>query len=324
MGESFETLLSAVQGGDVWLFALLFLGVFFAVLGVFFLRAPETALESRLKRGGRGGLVEIDPTALRPDGQDRWLEPLAPYLEPKRAGELEEAQRAMLQAGFRSRFALRLFYLARMALALAALFAGAGLAALWVAPGQEHVALIFGLGVGAIGYALPGAYISARRAARRDAIRDAFPDALDMLLVCVEAGQGTDQSISRVAIEIEAAHPELAGEFAYLSAQLRAGLDKREAFEGLANRTAVDEIAAFASALIQSQESGASIGRALRVYADEMRAKRMLRAEAKANLVPMKLALGTMAFTLPPLLIVVMGPTFVLFSDSVKLLGGAG
>ena len=88
---------------------------------------------------------------------------------------------------------------------------------------------------------------------RQDAIRDAFPDALDMLLVCVEAGQGLEQAISRVAAEIEAAHPILSNELAYVSAQLRAGLDRAEALRGFATRTIAPEISSFATVLIQSR-----------------------------------------------------------------------
>jgi tight adherence protein C len=130
-----------------------------------------------------------------------------------------------------------------------------------------------------------------------------------MMLVCVEAGQSLDQSIIRVSKEIRAGYPALADEFEMVSHEIKAGKDKSTVLRDMAERSGVMDVASFTTVLIQSQQFGTSIADALRVYASEMRDKRVMRAEEKANKLPTKMTLATMMLTVPPLLIILIGPS---------------
>ena len=120
-----------------------------------------------------------------------------------------------------------------------------------------------------------------------------------MMLVCVEAGQSLDQSILRVANELKAGFPDLAEEFLIVSHEMKAGKSKDSVLRDMSERCGVQDIASFVTVLIQSQQFGTSIADALRVYASEMRDKRVMRAEEAANKLPTKMTLATMMLTVP-------------------------
>jgi tight adherence protein C len=162
---------------------------------------------------------------------------------------------------------------------------------------------------GGIGYMLPKYWVTRRVEARKEEIIYGFPDSLDMMLVCVEAGQSLDQSIIRVATELRAGFPALADEFQIVSNEMKAGKDKVTVLRDMAERCGVPDVASFVTVLIQSASFGTSISEALRVYAGEMRDKRVMRAEEKANTLPTKMTLATMMLTVPPLLIILIGPS---------------
>ena len=136
-----------------------------------------------------------------------------------------------------------------------------------------------------------------------------FPDSLDMMLVCVEAGQSLDQAIIRVSTELRAGFPALAEEYQMVSHEMKAGKDKTQVLRDFSERAGVPDIASFVTVLIQSTQFGTSIAEALRVFSAEMRDKRVMRAEEKANTLPTKMTLATMMFTVPPLLIILIGPS---------------
>jgi len=129
------------------------------------------------------------------------------------------------------------------------------------------------------------------------------------MLICVEAGQSLDQSIVRVANELKSAFPALAEEFEMVSNEMKAGKDKTQVLRDMAERCGVQDISSFVTVLIQSQQFGTSIAEALRVFSAEMRDKRVMRAEEKANTLPTKMTLATMMLTVPPLLIILIGPS---------------
>ena len=132
-----------------------------------------------------------------------------------------------------------------------------------------------------------------------------------MLLVCVEAGQSIDQAILRVSHEIRASYGSLADEFELVSHEVKAGKDKASVLGDMAERCGVSDISSFVTVLVQSATFGTSIADALRVYASEMRDKRVMRAEEKANKLPTKMTLATMMLTVPPLLIILIGPSIL-------------
>ena len=134
---------------------------------------------------------------------------------------------------------------------------------------------------------------------------------LYMLLVCIESGNSIHQGCRRVAKEIGSVNQVLCEELTVVIDELRAGKDRSMVFKDFAERLAVPDIAAFATVLRQSDEFGVSIADTLRVYASEMRNKRVVRAEAKANLMPLQLAIGTLVFTVPPAMLIMAGPSVI-------------
>lgn len=169
--------------------------------------------------------------------------------------------------------------------------------------------LLTGMLPGIVGYMIPKYWVTKRLQKRQEEIENGFPDALDMMLVCVEAGQSLDQSIIRVSDEIAAGFPALAEEFAIVAHEMKAGKDKTSVLRDMSERAGVADVGSFVTVLIQSQQFGTSIAEALRVYAGEMRDKRVMRAEEKANTLPTKMTLATMMLTVPPLLIILIGPS---------------
>ncbi|MDJ0825140.1 MAG: type II secretion system F family protein, partial [Rhodobacter sp.] len=156
---------------------------------------------------------------------------------------------------------------------------------------------------------LPKYWVNRRQQSRQEEITNGFPDALDMMLVCVEAGQSLDQSILRVAREIRAGYPALSDEFEMVAQEMKAGKDRISVLRDMSERAGVADVASFVTVLIQSASFGTSIADALRVYAAEMRDKRVMRAEEKANTLPTKMTLATMMLTVPPLLVILVGPS---------------
>ncbi len=165
--------------------------------------------------------------------------------------------------------------------------------------------------LGLLGYLVPVVVVTLRARQRQRLIREGFPEALDLMVVCVEAGLGLDETIVRVAREMEGSNLVVAEELILSSLELRAGRAREDALRNLAARTGVDEVAAFATLLIQSDQLGTSVAEALRVYADDMRARRLLRAEEKAQRLPVMMALPLALFLLPSFMLVLMMPVML-------------
>ncbi len=239
------------------------------------------------------------------------LDRFANFLEPKTAEEMSAARLRMTRAGYRGKNAVRTFHAVQFTLGIVLLFLGVIYAIVASATGEvstTRLVLSVLIPAGA-GYYFPKYWVERRVQTRQSNIQDGFPDALDMLLVCVEAGQSLDQGIIRVSKELQAGYPALAEEFEIIAQEVKAGKDKVSVLRGFADRSGVADVASFVTVMIQSQTFGTSIAEALRVYASEMRDKRVMRAEEAANKLPTKMTLGTMMFTLPPLLIILVGPS---------------
>ncbi|MHA3914005.1 type II secretion system F family protein [Halovulum sp. GXIMD14793] len=257
------------------------------------------------------GSGKAKPVRLRYDGGgNRQLERFKPLLEPKDQKELGATRLKLIQAGYRTRNAVSTYHLARFVLGV--LFLAIGTLYVLFQSGSPSLTsvLLTVLIPGVVGYYLPDYWVERRKQVRQEDITNGFPDALDLMLVCVEAGQSLDQSILRVATEIKSGYPNLAEEFEIVSNEMRAGKDRVTVLRDMGERCGVSDISAFVTVLVQSATFGTSIADALRVYASEMRDKRVMRAEEKANKLPTKMTLGTMMFCVPPLLIILVGPSF--------------
>ena len=171
----------------------------------------------------------------------------------------------------------------------------------------------------AVGFFLPDLEIRQSTKRRQLELSEGFPDALDMLVVCVEAGLGLDAAINRVGREMRRSHPELAIELALISLEIRAGKSRKEALQGLADRTAVEQVQSLTTLLIQAERFGTSVATALRDFSKEMRLERIQRAREKAAKLPVKLIFPVGIFIFPALFLVVLGPAviqiFTILSD---------
>jgi tight adherence protein C len=265
----------------------------------------------RLDRGGPAGPGAGQ--ALRKAEKVDKLERFSAFLEPQNAEQLSASRLRMLRAGYRSKNAVRMFHFAQFVLGVGFLVIGV-LYALFVSAtsGAEmstQQMILYTVVPGAIGYYIPKYWVDNRLSERQTQIVQGFPDALDMMLVCVEAGQSLDQSIVRVARETKLSYPALGEEFEIVANEVKAGKERTMVLRDMGERVGIPDVQSFVTTLVQSATFGTSIAEALRVYSAEMRDKRIMRAEEKANKLPTKLTLGTMLFTVPPLLIILIGPS---------------
>ena len=239
------------------------------------------------------------------------LERFAKFLEPQKKEDLSAAKLRMLRAGYSSKNSVRMYHAMQFVLAITFLLIGVALAIVKSITGElsTRAMLMYTLLPCAIGYYIPRYWVDKRLEKRRNEIIEGFPDALDLMLVCVEAGQSLDQSIIRVGKESRAGYPALAEEFDMVAQEVKAGKERTMVLKDMAERVGVPDVASFVTTLIQSATFGTSIADALRVYSADMRDKRIMRAEEKANMLPTKLTLGTMLFTVPPLLVILIGPS---------------
>ena len=269
----------------------------------------------KFKRAQKEGAAGKDSRkeALRRKSNNAKLDKYKAFLEPKNEEELSSLRLTLMQAGYPSRDAVRAYHLAQMLLGILGLIGGV-LYFVYV-KGTEGATtqdtLMYTLGPGGIGYMLPKYWVTRRVESRKEEITSGFPDSLDMMLVCVEAGQALDQSIVRVAGELRASYPALADEFQIVAYEMKAGKDKAQVLSDMGERCGVQDVSSFVTVLIQSATFGTSIAEALRVYAGEMRDKRVMRAEEAANKLPTKMTLATMMLTVPPLLIILVSPSIV-------------
>lgn len=274
------------------------------------LSQPEDPM-SKLKKSVQSPNDNEPTQKLRQGGHNEKLEKFASFLEPKDVAELSKRQLQLRQAGYQSQDAVRVFHFAQFALGITGLF----IAFVYLnilGAGEDFSTskmMIYTIIPGAVGYYIPAYWVTRRVEERRTQITQGFPDSLDMMLVCVEAGQSMDQSIVRVAKELHASYPALAQEFDVVAYEMKAGKDKTTVMNDFGERCGVLDVSSFVTVLNQSQQFGTSIAEALRVYAGEMRDKRVMRAEEAANKLPTKMTLATMMLTVPPLLVILVGPS---------------
>lgn len=186
------------------------------------------------------------------------------------------------------------------------------------------VQALYAAGVLAVlAWAVPARLRAWRASRRREALRRGFPDALDMMVVCVEAGLGLDAALNRVAVEIAQAQPPIAAELTQIGRELRAGRERGTVLRNFAHRAGLPEVASFATLLIQSEALGTGVARSLRVQAEDMRASRMLRAEEQAHTLPVKLTIPLVFCILPAMIVVVLLPSaLAIWRDILPHLGG--
>jgi tight adherence protein C len=306
-----NTMLTDALGPLGPLIAVGILGLLLIIIALPTMMKKQRDRFAELKESQPNAGSRTDKRALRRAEKGDKLERFAQYLEPKKQEELSASKLRLLRAGYSAKNAVRMYHATQFVLGIT--FLAGGLIFALIKSAQAEVdtqtLMIYALLPGVIGYYLPKYWVDKRLEKRRNEIIEGFPDALDMMLVCVEAGQSLDQSLIRVGKESRAGYPALADEFDMVSQETKAGKERVQVLKDMSDRVGVPDVASFVTTLVQSATFGTSVADALRVYSADMRDKRIMRAEEKANMLPTKLTLGTMLFTVPPLLIILIGPS---------------
>lgn len=291
---------------------LIFVAVVAGVMGIGMVLTRGSDMRQRLRGLGGETVLEQPPEA------SAWTErvvkaaaPVARLATPTSEEDVSNLRARFLHAGIRSTSAPVLFFAAKalLALLLPMLLVFLSRSFDWKLTTQVSTALL--LLCAAIGYYLPNVVLSRMTAARQRNLFEAFPDALDLIIVCVEAGLGLDMAINKTAEEMKLRSPELAEELEMMALELRVGSSRERALRNLALRTGLDEISTFATMLIQADRFGTSLAESLRVHADMLRTRRRLRAEEAAAKIPLKLLFPLIFFIFPSLLLVLLGPAMI-------------
>ena len=232
--------------------------------------------------------------------------------------QVKEAQQKLAQAGIRSKDLAFVVIFSRLVLPI--LLGGGAALAIY---GFDYLAdwsdlKRFGVFAGATlaGYKGADVYLNNLIAKRTDLIRKGLPDAIDLLVICAEAGLTVDTAFARVSKELGSAYPELADEFSLTSIELGFLTERRQAFENLAYRVALEHVKGVVTTMIQTEKYGTPLASSLRVLSAEFRNDRMMRAEEKAARLPAIMTIPLILFILPVLFIVILGPAACSISDA--------
>jgi len=302
-GDSAATMLSA----------LVFLATgtlaFAVMIGV---RAREAvrrrAARVGIEAGSPGGRRALRYSGLR--AAQKLIDHATKHYSAADSVDVKLLRRRLMQAGIYDAYGPAYFFLARGAMA-----AGLAFAAVFVLPifgFQGNAAFwLFIMSGGVMGYLTPWFYLHRRIGAKRLEHQAGFPDFMDLLVVCADAGLSMEASLDRVGRELAESYPSLAANIHMANLEIRAGRTMTEALEHLGDRLGLDEARSFATLIQQSDELGSSISDALRVYSDDMRHKRLSRAEEKAYSLPAKLAVPMMICIFPVLFVAILCPVIV-------------
>lgn len=297
--------------------------VFLTIVGVtwVFGREIERAAAQRRRLGVQEAAVSSSAPLLQARGTDnrffQWIRASTSISEP---AEQERLRGELLLAGFESPAAPVWFVIARflLAIGLPLLFL---LSRIVMAKTLGGGGFIFGIAaLCGIGFLAPSFFVRQRARMRRQDLEIEFPDALDLMVVCVEAGLGMDAAFIRVGDEIQESHPRIAREFGRLAEELRAGRSRTEALRAMADRCNVPGIRSFVSLAIQTDALGASIAQTLRTYSAEMRNTRFLKAEERAMRIPVLMTIPLVVCILPVIIGALMLPAVI---DVIRYLGPA-
>jgi tight adherence protein C len=241
-----------------------------------------------------------------------FMQEIVNRLNLRKAFDTDEVRDLLKMAGLRGQAPLVTYMFFRLVMPIVVTFVA--LIYLFAIANFQHPPIAkFGMAIAAgyAGFYLPNVFLKNLVQKRQASITQAFPDALDMLLICVQAGMSIEAAFGKVSKEVSSQSLELAEEFSLTTAELSYLQDRRIAFENLGKRTGIAGIKAVATALIQAERYGTPVGQALRVMAKENRDMRMSEAERKAAALPPKLTVPMIVFFLPVLFVVILGPAII-------------
>jgi tight adherence protein C len=281
------------------------LAIFMLAMGILYIVSSfYSPLRKRLQTAGG---QQVAPSSTLATSLNRAMAPLAPYVLPKKDWERSRISEQLVHAGFRSPGALTNFYMLKTVLIILLPLLVVLLAPLFPHAKLNHV--IFAVSIaGFLGLTLPNMVLERMKLRRMRRIRNGFPDALDLLVVCSEAGLGLNAAIERVGQELEATHPDLAEELALVNAETRAGIERLDALRNLAQRTGLEDIRGLVALLTQSIRLGSGVADTLRIYSEEFRDKRMQMAEELAAKIGTKMIFPLVTCLFPGFFAVVIGP----------------
>ena len=259
-------------------------------------------------------------------GDSAWREHLDPEkllkplggIVPRPASDLSKMEKRLVAAGIRRKDGTILFYGTQVALA-GLIFVASIVTNTWAS--NPLLFLILSVLLGAL---IPDLWLKLRCSRRRERVEHGLPDALDLMVVCVEAGLGLDQTILRLSEDLRTAHPDLADELRVFTMEVNAGRSRADALRNLGHRAGVDDMRSLAAVLIQTDRFGTSIAQSLRVFSDTMRTKRKQRAEERAAKMGVKMIPPMVVFVFPAIFVVIIGPALIgIVHSLLPFLGGA-
>jgi len=221
----------------------------------------------------------------------------------------EKLRQKLLAAGLRESSAVEIYFAARVLAPVLGLLAGTFI---------RQSTFFWMLALMLLAYVAPDAWLRHRAHQRREHIRLGLPDALDLMVVCVDAGLGIDQALLRAGQELALSQPEISEEFIHINFEQRAGKPRLEAWQSMAERTGVETVKGFVHMLAQTDRFGTPLVRALRVFADGMRQTRRQQAEELAAKTTVKLIFPLVLFIFPSIFIVLLGPAVILISKNMQ------
>jgi len=264
---------------------------------------PTSVLGARLRAlGGQATITPEKPTVRMKERIEQALDPLSKAI-PLSPSDVSRTRAWLIQAGLREPRHASYYFGSRIMLGVL------GLAGVIVFSGMDSMPLL--VCIPALGFFIPRFFLKRMIKDRQHRIRLALPDALDLTVICVEAGLALDQALMRVGQDLHHAHPDLSDEFHLVNLEMRAGKPRAEALRNMVDRTGVDDIRSLVGTLIQTDRFGTSIAQALRVHSDSLRTARRQRAEEQAAKTTIKMIPPLVIFILVPFLCVTVGPALI-------------
>jgi len=273
---------------------------------------PSSMLGARLRALGGQQQQRVDQKPAIRERIEQALDPLSKAI-PLSPADVSRTRAWLIQAGLRDPSHINYYFGSRMLLAFL------GFAGVVVFSGFDNLFLI--AGIPGLGFFIPRFLLKRMIRDRQQRIRLGLPDALDLTVICVEAGLALDQALMRVGQDLHHAHPDLSDEFHLVNLEMRAGKPRVEALRNLVDRTGVDDIRSLVGTLIQTDRFGTSVAQALRVHSDSLRTERRQRAEEQAAKTTIKMVPPLVLFVLPSIIFVTIGPAVI---ELVRQLGPIG
>jgi tight adherence protein C len=263
---------------------------------------PSSMLGARLRALGSQQPRQAENKPAIRERIEQALDPISKAI-PLSPADVSRTRAWLIQAGFRDAIDVNYYFGARVLTAAIGFLA----VALW--NGFDNPPLL--IGITALGFLLPRFILKRMIRDRQNRIRLGLPDALDLTVICVEAGLALDQALMRVGQDLHHAHPDLSDEFHFVNLEMRAGKPRAEALRNLVDRTGVDDIRSLVGTLIQTDRFGTSVAQALRVHSDSLRTERRQRAEEQAAKTTIKMVPPLVIFVLPSIIFVTIGPAVI-------------